>query len=248
MFDPFGDFESAGYLRNVERLKDPAEVKVQGHVFFEANLEQALEFLGRIRGAVTYDHFREVHRILFSDFYPWAGQDRCALGVGRLVGKGERVQFEVSELCQRAVEWGLRQGNDPRIMQAQPGAVMGAFAWGHPFLDGNGRAMLVVHAELCHRAGFSIDWSASRKDAYLHALTLELQDPHGKHLDAYLLPLVARASSQGALLDHLKALPGLDGQGTGRDQNVAYQADDLQAIQSYLETKQARGESLPGQS
>lgn len=143
---------------------------------------------------------------------------------------------------------GLRQGNDPRAMQAQPGAVMGAFAWGHPFLDGTGRTMLVVHAELCYRAGFSIDWSASSKDAYLDALTLELQDPHGKHLDAYLLPLVTHASYQGALLDHLKALPGLDGQGSGRDQNVAYQADDRQAIQFYLETKQARGEILPGEN
>jgi len=26
-FDPFGDFEAAGYLRNHQRLKDPVEVK-----------------------------------------------------------------------------------------------------------------------------------------------------------------------------------------------------------------------------
>lgn len=120
MFDPFGDFESAGYLRNLERLKDPAEIKAQEHVFFKANLEQALEFLGRIRGAVGYDHFREVHRILFSDFYPWAEQDRCALGVGRLMGKGERVQFEVSELCQRAVEWACAREMIPGPCRLSP--------------------------------------------------------------------------------------------------------------------------------
>lgn len=106
MFDPFGDFASAGYLRNVERLKDPAEIKVQEHLFFEANLEQALEHLARIRGPIGYSDFLQVHRVLFGEFYPWAGQDRHELGVGRLVGKGERLQFEASELCQRAVEWG----------------------------------------------------------------------------------------------------------------------------------------------
>lgn len=131
MFDPFGDFESAGYLRNVERLKDPVEVKLQEHLFFEANLEQALDYLRRIRGAIGYEHFLKVHRILFVEFYPWAGQDRRALGVGRLVSKGgDQLQFEASELCQQAVEWGLSMGNDHRTMRNSPGKVMGAFASG----------------------------------------------------------------------------------------------------------------------
>ena len=141
MFDPFGDFQSAGYLRNIERLKDPEEIKVQEHLFFEANLEQALLYLERLSAPVDYNNFLEVHRILFGEFYPWAGQDRHALGVGRLVGKGESVQFEASELCQRAVEWGLNMGNDHATMRIRPGEVMGAFAWGHPFLDGNGRTI-----------------------------------------------------------------------------------------------------------
>lgn len=45
MFDPFGDFPTAGYLRNIECLKDLDMVKVQEQVFFEANLEDALRFL-----------------------------------------------------------------------------------------------------------------------------------------------------------------------------------------------------------
>lgn len=76
MFDPFGDFESAGYLRNIEGLKDAREVKIQEHLFFEANLEEALAFLASIRGRIGYRDFLRVHAILFSDFYPWAGQDR----------------------------------------------------------------------------------------------------------------------------------------------------------------------------
>lgn len=203
MFDPFGDFESAGYLRNVEQLKDADEIKLQEHLFFEANIEQAMDYLARIRREISYADFLKVHGLLFEEFYPWAGRDRLQLSVGRLVGKGEGLQFEVSELCQRAVEWGLSMGNNPRIMNRQPGEVMGAFAWGHPFLDGNGRTMLLVHSELCHRAGISINWSATRKSAYLQALTNELLTPQLQLLDVYLRPFVVPAPGKGSLLDQL---------------------------------------------
>lgn len=243
MFDPFGDYETRGYLRNIDSIKDLDELKYIEHGFFESNLEAALAHLHAIKGSITYVHFLEVHRILFSEFYPWAGQDRHALGVGRLVGKGQRIQFEASELCQRAVEWGLSAGNNPKAMREKPGMVMGAFAWGHPFLDGNGRTMLLVHAELCHRAGFAINWNASRKDDYLESLTRELENPQGKHLDAYLLTLMAAPISRGDLRDHLMSLPGLNGEDGSGAPNIAYRADDAEANQNYLELKRARGEN-----
>jgi cell filamentation protein len=163
-----------------------------------------------------------------------------------LVEKGASVQFEVSELCQRAVEWGLRMGNDHATMRTWPGKVIGAFAWGHPFLDGNGRTMLVVHSVPGHRAGISVAWSATRKQDYLNALTQELQQPQGHHLDAYLRPFVQPATAQGSLLERFQGLPGLDGRGSGQDVNIAYAADDPRANSSYLDTKRSRGELGPG--
>lgn len=224
----------------MERLKDREEIKVQEHLFFEANLEKALIYLERCRGHIGYQDFLEVHRILFQEFYPWAGQDRQALGVGRLVGKGPAVQFEVSESCQRAVEWGLSMGNDRTTMRTRPGQVMGAFAWGHPFLDGNGRTMLLVHSVLSHRAGISIAWSNTRKEDYLNALTLELQQPQGQHLDAYLGSFIEPTTALGSLLSRLQGLAGLDGRDSSQDVNVAYAADDAEAMTSYLEMKKSR--------
>ena len=46
-FDPFGDFETQGYLRNLAKVK-----------------------------RLTYIGLLETHRILFEAVYPWAGQDR----------------------------------------------------------------------------------------------------------------------------------------------------------------------------
>ncbi|CAI1092847.1 Fic family protein [Serratia sp. JSRIV001] len=243
MFDPFGDYETAGYLRNIEGIKDLDELKRQEHVFFEANLEEALSYLHAIKGKLTYSNFLQVHRLLFGEFYPWAGQDRLMLGVGRLVSKGKRIQFEVSERCQHAIEWGLSKGNDAAILRRQPGTVMGIFAWGHPFLDGNGRTMLLVHSELCHRAGFSIDWGASQKNAYLKALTLEIENPQGKHLDNYLLPFCSKTRHKD-LLQHLMSLSGLDGRNRTSLPDIVYKADDPEANAAYQDIKRARGESI----
>lgn len=239
MFDPFQDHATAGYLRNVERLTDTNEIKRQEHFFFESNLESALSLLQSLKGTIEYKHFLEVHRILFREFYPWAGEDRQMLRVGRLVGRGAEVQFEVAEMCQRAVEWGLNLGNDKARIKKRPGEVMGAFAWGHPFLDGNGRTMLLVHTELCHRAGFSIDWMSSNKGDYLAALTHELAHPHDKRLDQYLGGLVEKRKPRGDWVDHFKSMPGINGIDMAND-NIVYRNDDPIANARYQEIKRLR--------
>jgi cell filamentation protein len=74
-FDPFNDFETAGYLRNFAAEKDLDLVKVLEHRSFLANLEKALDALRRKR-SLAYPDLLKVHRILFEAVYPWAGQDR----------------------------------------------------------------------------------------------------------------------------------------------------------------------------
>lgn len=44
-FDPFGDFETAGYLQNALQLKDPIEVKESEHLSFELSMEDSLRYL-----------------------------------------------------------------------------------------------------------------------------------------------------------------------------------------------------------
>lgn len=77
-FDPFGDFETTGYLRNSLGLKDPAEVKENEHFSFEMGLDEALSYLERTKN-LNYQALLQVHRLLFEKFYPWAGRDRLEL-------------------------------------------------------------------------------------------------------------------------------------------------------------------------
>lgn len=243
MFDPFKDFEAQGYLRNTERLKDLKTIKVLENIFFQSNIEEALAYLSKVRGPLAHEHFKEVHRILFVGIYPWAGLDRHELGVAPLVSKGGHVQFVHSNEIRGSMEWAFRMGNDPQKMSRSPGEVMGAFAWAHPFLDGNGRTMLLVHSELCKRAGIRIDWLKTKKEDYLRALTAELLKPLDHALDKYLEPFVLSATKKTRLLDELKDLPGLDGLSEDAESppEVAYNSDDQVALRAYLEIKRNRG-------
>lgn len=110
--------------------------------------------------------------------YPWAGQDRAATASQLAVGKAGRYDlFAHPQDARRAVEHALGMANDSAQMRTKPGEIMGLLCHGHPLLDGNGRTLMTVHAELCRRACIRIAWEEVAKADYLAALTRELERP-----------------------------------------------------------------------
>lgn len=237
MFDPFKDFAQAGYLRNRFGEKDPKIVQELEHQLFRASLDDAIAYLAK-RKALAYADFLEVHGILFSAFYPWAGQDRAVTAPDIAVTKAG-TWFSHPRDARLAVEEGLRIARDKQQLARRPGEVMGLFAYGHPFLDGNGRTMLVVHSELCHRAGFSIEWHRTMKADYLAALSREIESPGRGILDAYLLPFVGAHQERQLWGGAIGALPGLDGQGA--EDTVAGEYRDAGVAEQYRYFEQRRG-------
>jgi cell filamentation protein len=208
-FDPFGDFETQGYLRNLTKEKDPEIVRHLEHASFMTGIDAALERLAKIKH-LSYSDLLETHRILFEAVYPWAGQDRRTTAPDLAISRGP-VLFAHPDEIQLAANYGLTRGQDKEFMKAKPGEIMGYLAYAHPFLDGNGRAIMLVHALLAQRAGFSIDWAATDKTDYLSALTKELEDPGKGHLDAYLKPFARDAIPEDRLAEEIAQAPGLDG-------------------------------------
>lgn len=97
-------------------------------------MDDAINHLAR-RRTVGYKDFLEIHKILFSAFYPWAGRDRAATAPHIAVTKAG-TWFSHPLDARRAVEEGLRIARDKARFRRRPGEVMGLFAYGHPFLDG----------------------------------------------------------------------------------------------------------------
>jgi cell filamentation protein len=208
-FDPFGDFDSLGYLRNFPGFKDISQVKALEHASFQINLDLAINTLAAV-DLIEYKHVLEIHKILFGDVYPWAGQDRSSTSPGINISKaGYNAMFAQSSYVRRVTEYAIDQSRDLNIMRQQPGHILGSLAHAHPFLDGNGRTILVLHTELAHRAGISIDWTQTEKRAYLIALTSELNDPGKGHLDNYLKPFIGKALDRPQSASLLKSIKGL---------------------------------------
>jgi cell filamentation protein len=213
-FDPFGDFGTRGYLRNVARTKDKTIVRQMEHLSFTTGLDAAFAKLAATP-QLSYNDVVGTHKLLFEGVYPWAGEDRLTNAAHLVVSKGNdtnRIVFAYPHDIQRAITYALKLGQDKETMAARPGEVMGYLAHAHPFLDGNGRTIMVIHCVLAQRAGFSIDWASIDQSDYLAALTRELDEPGKGHLDIYLKPLIRDAVALDGLAANVSSAPGLGGQ------------------------------------
>ncbi len=208
-FDPFGDFEAQGYLRNFAKEKDTDIVRRLEHASFMTGIDASLDRLTKIK-RLSYGDVLETHRILFDAVYPWAGQDRRTTAPDLAISKGP-VLFAHPDHIRQAIDYALAHGQDREFMTEKPGVIMGYLAYGHPFLDGNGRTIIVVHGVMAQRAGINIDWAATDKAGYLGALTKELDDPDKGYLDAYLKPFIREAVGHDRLAAAIALAPGLDG-------------------------------------
>jgi cell filamentation protein len=208
-FDPFDDFDSRGYLRNFASLKDISKVKDLEYASFQGNLSRAINALADI-DFIEYKHVLAIHKTLFGDVYPWAGQDRLLTAANINITKGGYgAMFAQPLYIRRVTDYAIDLGRDPNVMREKPGHIMGSLAHAHPFLDGNGRTILVLHSELAYRAGISIDWVETNKTDYLIALTKELNDPEKGYLDDYLKPFIRDAVKHQRSTSILRSLKGL---------------------------------------
>ncbi|WP_433737857.1 Fic/DOC family protein [Pseudomonas putida] len=236
-FDPFGDFEAAGYLQNSLQLKDPTEVKESEHLSFELSIEDALAYLAK-KKSIDYRAVLKVHEILFSGFYHWAGKDRNELVPHLAVFKGSHddprsTVFEHPHAIKMSVDYALELAADKKSFKAHPGRVMGQLAFAHPFLDGNGRTILLVFMELCYRAKFAIDWSKTNKDDYLRALSDEIREPREGALDSYLKPFIVDISSRDEWPETISDIRGLDGLDK---EGITYESLDNPQVQQIYKT------------
>lgn len=176
IFDPFGDFHERGYLRNLHGLKDMALIKGVENLTFQANVGNTLSWLSK-QDELTYSCLLETHRRLFGDLYPWAGQDRSETSPNKTVVKGGLV-FANPNVIEVAFNAGLRQKT--------PGRTLGQWAYAHPFLECNGRALFTFFSEYLHRQCKLVLWSEIDSNDLLQAIGRQIEDPKDARLDEVL--------------------------------------------------------------
>jgi len=83
------------------------------------------------------------------------------------------------------------------------------------------------------------------KNAYLSALTRELDSPRSHPLDAYLLPLVQPLQSRQSWIEEVRELPGLDGSIEDINTDVSYDNEDPVGERRYRAKLQSRQCTIP---
>ena len=236
-FDPFNDFETRGYLQNHAATKDADIVRRLEHNAFSGNILKALSDLQETT-EIDLSQVRQVHQTLFSDVYPWAGQDRSQNASDLNITKGT-IDFQLAPYVPRGIEHALDNASNPSSFRDDPGKIIGELAYAHPFLEGNGRTITAIVSELSRRADFHVAWQETSKQEYLTALTKELNEPDKKHLTNYLKPFIR----EGALgiedtARQLSTLPGL----SAPDSNLA-RVQETQPVLSIFAGPNGAGKS-----
>jgi cell filamentation protein len=124
-----------------------------------------LESLG-VTGTFDLHHLRALHRYIFQDIFPWAGELRV-VDISKGSSHFGPVAYISSALTETLEK--LRRENNLTGLSPQAFAVRAAFYLGeinaiHPFREGNGRAQRELIRQLALHAGDPLSWAGFTQD------------------------------------------------------------------------------------
>ncbi|MDN5769027.1 MAG: Fic family protein [Humibacillus sp.] len=114
--------------------------------------------------AASFDlnHLREIHRRLFQDVYPWAGETRT-VQIGRPGGPGffdwEAIAEGYGEILERLEGSNHLRGVSRDEFTEEATQVYNAVNTVHAFREGNGRTQREWMNDLARGAGYELDWT-----------------------------------------------------------------------------------------
>ncbi|WP_325347331.1 Fic/DOC family protein, partial [Xylophilus sp.] len=161
--DPYLD-PSTGLLRNNVGARDQAELD---RIEAAMSAVRAYE-LQRMRAPEGFDlgHLRTVHRHLFGDVYPWAGELRTVViekGTTRFA-QPEYIDSAARDLFRQLARENNLRGLDADEFSKRAGHYLGEINVLHPFREGNGRAQRAFMGQLADGAGYHIAWDRVARD------------------------------------------------------------------------------------
>jgi cell filamentation protein len=163
--------DANGVLVNLLGIRDTASLNIA-----EADLSSArlIELRERpIQGSFDLAHLCAIHRHIFQDVYPWAGQPRVVD-----IGKGDSMFLAHHQIAARfqgvtrrlaGTRWLADFRGDLAGYSHEAGIVVAEINLIHAFREGNGRTQREFLASLAAEAGFEINWASVSPQAMITA-------------------------------------------------------------------------------
>jgi len=115
-----------------------------------------------VRGRYDIAHLQEIHRRIFKNIYPWAGEFRH-VNMSRQASHPFvtvlKMETKLAKILDKLALQGYLKALDLDDFAAEAGVLLGELNSVHPFRDGNGRVQREFVRELAEEAGYRINWS-----------------------------------------------------------------------------------------
>lgn len=104
-------------------------------------------------------HLQRIHRHLFQDIYPWAGEVRTVeiSKDGDTFQLRDRIATGMRDVHRRLLTANFLRGLPADAFAVEAGRILGDVNYVHPFREGNGRTQLQYLKSLGEQAGHQID-------------------------------------------------------------------------------------------
>ena len=165
MSDPYVD-PVTNTLRNRLGITDRTQLDRAERAYVQVRLEQ-----GTPTGNFDLSHLRAIHRHLFQDLYPWAGELRTVeLAKGSSQFQPVRfIETGMADIHARLKRAEFLRGQPSDSFATCAAQIIGDVNHVHPFREGNGRTQLEYLRHLAYRAGHRFEQTRLDQDAWIEA-------------------------------------------------------------------------------
>ena len=188
MADGFGKYDVYAVAGSIYCYKDTSVLKNKLNIRDAERLKQIEADITAIRqndmlsrpinGRFTANHLRAIHRYLFGDIYPFAGQYRkedIMKGTTRFLAHQE-IPIKLKALLTVLRSEAYLEGAGFETIVSRSAYYLAELNYIHPFREGNGRSIREFMRLLYLKNGFEIDWCSVSTERLLHAMELSVYD------------------------------------------------------------------------
>ena len=118
-----------------------------------------------IEGCFDFEHYKAIHRFLFSDIYDWAGEVRTVNISKKVTAFAEADSIErIATACFKRITSGDLEDLPHNEFAAEIADLYDTINRLHPFREGNGRTQRIFFTDLIREYGYDIQFTEDNID------------------------------------------------------------------------------------